>query len=370
MYVHTQGAGWSRNIWKSLTSGTVTFTDTQGKDKMTMTVEGGIATGVTRWVKGQKQSVEVFGQYKDTWLNGKRTRVLYRKGTTRHLAPAEYRTITITRHEPLYEGSRYKGTRTMKWTGWCLRSERFVYANGQVAYHRNRKQGELTVLSPTGKPLAHVADYQLGTPSRWRKGGANTHQTAQGAIADLLASLRTGQYRSDFTLWDSQGRKRAYGQYENGQRVGKWLTQGDGGDNANKGKRLITYYLRGVAVSQQVFETPPEQLDPNEVLKIDNAQLRAALLSRVGMQKVVEKCGGKVIDATEDGQSLLAIPIPERGSGDDMLHILKVVCPSTKTEYYLRTPPTLSTCREARLWTLGVETTRPEAAGLELVKET
>jgi hypothetical protein len=104
------------------------------------------------------------------------------------------------------------------------------------------------------------------------------------------------------------------------------------------------YYVNGVGIPKKLYETPPDKLDPAQILKIDNAQLLMAMMEKIGGDKIAKI--GKVIH--KDGDMRL-YNIPKFD-----VRILRVRCTTTKAFYYLKVPKDASKCEEARQWTFGV----------------
>ena len=123
------------------------------------------------------------------------------------------------------------------------------------------------------------------------------------------------------------------GEVKNGQKVGKWVVNGK-----------VFYYQNGVEIPEKLYNTPPEQLDPIKLLRIDNAQLRMAMLSKIDPKRIAE-CG-KIVH--KDGDMRL-YDIPKMD-----VRILRVRCTTTKAYYYLRVPKDSKQCEQARQWTFGV----------------
>jgi antitoxin component YwqK of YwqJK toxin-antitoxin module len=123
------------------------------------------------------------------------------------------------------------------------------------------------------------------------------------------------------------------GQYENQQKIGEWIQDG-----------LTSYFRNGVEIPQKLYDTPIDQLNLKQILKIKNAQVRMALMSAVPVEKIASI--GKEIH--QDGDMRL-YDIP----GFDV-RILRVKCTTTKAFYYLKVPKDAKHCEPARQWTFGV----------------
>jgi hypothetical protein len=138
-------------------------------------------------------------------------------------------------------------------------------------------------------------------------------------------------------LFDEQGRQYGYGKIENHQRVGVW----------QQGK-VKHYFMMGVAVSKELYYAVPDDLDPREALKTENTQLRAALMKKIGPERLLKKLPFVACYADGDNQLLKAdvskIFTPDdqfmeqlrvRNRLDEQIAIALLKCPSTGQLYYL-----------------------------------
>lgn len=60
------------------------------------------------------------------------------------------------------------------------------------------------------------------------------------------------------------------------------------------------YSLNGVIVSKWLVETPAEQIDPTEVAKEKNAEVRREIVRKIGVERVCHKLGAKVIHKIDE----------------------------------------------------------------------
>lgn len=118
---------------------------------------------------------------------------------------------------------------------------------------------------------------------------------------------------------------------EKQQKSGEWIS----------GYRKY-FMLNGLVVPKKLFEAKPEDLDPNTVLRQPNAQVRAMLLKKIGIARVVKECKGTLVDKDPvTGNELYDFKTGTPKTAEDIERferILKVVCPSTRNEYFLRIP--------------------------------
>lgn len=177
----------------------------------------------------------------------------------------------------------YPGTLTVKKYGGSLRAECFKYKGGKLAYEikRNTKAAAgLVVLSPDKKVFAKFTgefsfNYRGYHGGMFLKDNGNLDFTT---LEPRNANRSIEVYGRDFEPLK-------VGKVENNQRVGYWI---------EKGKR--TWYMQGVEVSQKLHDAEPDQIDPQEVLNMENAQLRAALIGKIGMERIIQKLKGTIID--------------------------------------------------------------------------
>jgi len=161
----------------------------------------------------------------------------------------------------------------------------------------------------------------------------------------------------EIRLFNRQGRQYGYGKIENNQRVGVW----------QQGKARH-YFMMGVAVSKEIFYAGPDDLDPREVLKTNNMQLRAALMKKIGPERLLKKLPFTTCDI-DGGSQLLKAEVKEifslgdkvidqiglRNRLDEQIAIAVLKCPSTGQLYYLRVPPRLKKVEHARQWLCGID---------------
>jgi len=184
-------------------------------------------------------------------------------------------------------------------------------------------------------------------------------QKVQATLVNIAGGETTwsDQPNYEIRLFNKQGRQYGYGKIENRQRAGIW----------RQGK-IRHYFMMGVAVSKEIFHAGPDDLDPREVLKIENAQLRAALIKKIGPERLLKKLPFTACDI-DGANQLLKADIKEifaptdkaidqigiRTGLDEQIAIAVLKCPSTGQLYYLRVPPRLKKVEHARQWLCGVD---------------
>ena len=176
-------------------------------------------------------------------------------------------------------------------------------------------------------------------------------QDWESDIVNTLDFSKDGNCKIVF--YDRRGRIKHRGEFQNRQRTGEWILKG-----------RPVYFVHGVTIAKKLWDTPPEKLSIRKVIRIKNAQMRAALLAKIGPERLVKGLKGKTIDSTKSGMRLIQLPIKldeGRGKKNQHMRILQVTCPSTKTKYYLNVPDYIVTgdkrikldkCESARQWTM------------------
>jgi len=274
-----------------------------------------------------------------------------------------------------------KGTCKTRYSRGRFMSQQFRYKNRRLAFKFHHTDRQITIKYPTGKIAGVIScpgkgfSTRGGDPDRsyYRDGEErDTHTCFQGAayfettkagwkhVNDSGRQLDLSKDGNcQFTLYNPSGRIKAKGEFKNRQKVGEWILNGK-----------HVYFINGVAVAKKLWDTPPDKLNVNTIIRLKNAQMRAALLARIGPERLAKECKHKVIHQTKNGMKLMEFPIAvDDGNGHTNSHmrILQVTCPSTKNKYYLNIPDfvwdggkktKLNTCEQARQWTFGVDDPR------------
>jgi hypothetical protein len=250
---------------------------------------------------------------------------------------------------------RHKGTlRQIARRARFIREE-LVYDNGQEAYVWTPYRKTFQVLRPDGRPWMEVTA-KVRRPYRRSQ---SLLQKVQATLKDLAGGENRWSSQPDYEvrLYDGQGRERGYGKVENHQRAGVW-----------RHGKARHYYMMGVEVTKEIYYAGPDELDPGEVLKTGNMQLRAALMKKIGPERLLRKLPFMACDADGENQLLKAdvkeIFAPDdesiqrmrtRSRPDEQIAIVVLKCPSTGQLYYLRIPPGLNKVEHARQWLCGVD---------------
>jgi hypothetical protein len=228
----------------------------------------------------------------------------------------------------------------------------FWYPGGhRRAYSFHHTDKTVKFRYPNGKIAAEIS-----CPGGFRIYGSDGlgcfRPSEDGGSSDKFDFSRDGNCA--LTFYDRRGRIKHRGEFRNRQRHGEWVLNGS-----------PVYFVHGVAIAKKLWDTPSEKLNIKKVIRLKNAQMRAALLAKIGPERLVKGLRGKTIDATKNGMKLIELPIKldeGRGMKNQHMRILQVTCPSTKTKYYLNVPDyiakdgekriKLDKCEPARQWTM------------------
>jgi hypothetical protein len=246
---------------------------------------------------------------------------------------------------------KHKGTlRQISRNGRFVREE-FTYSNGRQAYIWTPYRKRFRLYRRNGSLWLEVTA-RVRIP--WKRTGGLLEKI-RDTLFNITSYGHTWSNQPDYEikLYDARGRQSDYGKVSNHQRAGIW--------QQGKAKH---YFMMGVDVSKEVFHAGPDDLDPRDVLKTDNAQLRAALMKKIGPERLIGKLPFTACDIDGENQ-LLKVDInkilaPDNESTipvglDEQLAIVVLKCPSTGQLYYLRVPPRLKKVEHARQWLCGID---------------
>ena len=343
------GVWTSRSLFSSVTNGNVVINNGKTIEKVKI-VDSKVVEHKC-WVNGKYTYWIKYGEFEKARVDGRYSRILnFSNRTGKGLHGLTMRDTEFTGQK----GKCYTFYNRGRFT-W----QKFVYSNGRIAYNIREKIFRGQVVK--GRYRNGQKMFEIECPNGF--GGRNLQGypflTDKDATDSSYRGARANDFSKDgnctFKLYDSNGRIKSSGRYENKQRVGEWIEQ-----------YRHYFYQLGVPVPKKMFEQKPEQIDTHSVLRIRNQQAKAMMLKKVGLERVVSECKGKVIHETGD-MRLYDFPIvPEdKTNNDSILRILQVKCPTTKNNYFLKIPPTndFNTCEKARQGTFnGFELNAKEIA--------
>ena len=112
------------------------------------------------------------------------------------------------------------------------------------------------------------------------------------------------------------------------------------------------YALNGVRVPEWLATTPAEQLDPRKIVKLRNVEQRREGVRKVGVERLVQQMGAKVLDRQGDYE-LITLNL-----GDERIRpYLKMRNPSLGVYHVEGIHPNCKTVKEALAWRNGSEVT-------------
>jgi hypothetical protein len=127
---------------------------------------------------------------------------------------------------------------------------------------------------------------------------------------------------------------------------------GSGISNLPTGHGFVLRW-RGVTVTDRIAFAP-QSMTGQDILQLENVELRRVMIERIGYETFLEQVGGLVRDKDTDPggeRQLVQVPFED----DEPLVVLKVTCPSTGRIYVLRVPPYMRTCKQAAAWMAGFD---------------
>jgi len=354
MELLTFKGGWGRNRRFEIKDGHVRINGNRQEPETSLTIKDGrIAEIQDIEHPGQNRSARIVTT--KAWDESKRmktnaVRTIQRYETYNNLTSEgafyEAAGLTIAKHK----GTLCQIARRARFV-----REEFVYDSGQKAYVWTPYRKGFQVFRPDGKLWLEVT---AKVRRSWKR-TQNLLQKVQATLANIIGNADTwsDQPNYEIRLYDGRGRQYGYGKIENRQRVGVW--------RQGKAKH---YFMMGVAVSKELYYAGADDLDPQEVLKTENMQLRAALMKKIGPERLLKKLPFTACDTDGDNQLLKADvkeiftlddqtmqQIRVRNRLDEQIAIAVLKCPSTGQLYYLRVPPRLKKVEHARQWLCGVE---------------
>lgn len=318
-----------RSINEIVDNGTIIIKDKDSRSKTIVRIEDRLVREIKtfkdnkyiRWIK--------YGDFEKARNQAVTHKIMhYRQKTSKGLHGLQ------VRKDFMLEG--YPGTCYTFYSRGKFLWQKFVYFNKRLAYYVRWKDTTIKGMHPDKKPLFEInvnmlytKDNKEGDPFIYHKhyDAGNFNFSADGI-------------HCDYAFWDTRGRIKNKGVYENNQRTGEWV---------EKYKQF--FYLSGLPVPKALYKKDPKDIPAASVLRIPNSQVRAMFLKKIGYDRVIKECQGQVIHK-EGNYELVDFPVITAidRDADKILRILKVNCPSTKSEYFLPVPPTedFNTCAKAR----------------------
>lgn len=114
---------------------------------------------------------------------------------------------------------------------------------------------------------------------------------------------------------------------------------------ANHPNQNLKVWAFGVQLPRQYW-THLSQWKAEWLLTENNAEIRRVLIQQIGYERICEELQTTELDSWRE-YTLLKI---EANVDDEPIHLLKMTCPSTNRIHVLRTPPNITSAREAIAW--------------------
>jgi hypothetical protein len=105
------------------------------------------------------------------------------------------------------------------------------------------------------------------------------------------------------------------------------------------------YSLNGIRVSKEIVMTSAEKLNPKIILTERNTEVRREIVRKIGIERVLQKLGGKILDK-KDNYELINIDLGE----NRIRPYLKMLNPSIGTYHLEGIAPEIKTVEQALNW--------------------
>lgn len=309
--------------------------------KHVMTAKNGvIATQSTR----KNGKLVFFVEYGAVEKEGKKI-LRFRKGTNRGLDGMS----TWRDCELAVDADRTKlvGTcKTFYRRGRLIWQKFYHQDTRRMAYHFKPAQKEHIVKRADGSVFARING--VIDVRAWRE-GAPVFSQPTGGVRFFTTNPRDDHWGNDLfrdgsgscEAYDRDGKVWLRWKIENHQRVGEWIIDGN--------EHL---FIDGLQVPKELYEAPPEKIDPVEVMEIEDTDVRSIFINRIGMDRIMKTFDADVLHEERD-MMLFRMKFPEKTR--QPFNILKVICTTTRQPYYLRVPTNIPECEQARQWTFGID---------------
>jgi hypothetical protein len=118
------------------------------------------------------------------------------------------------------------------------------------------------------------------------------------------------------------------------------------------------YFWHGIPMSQVLIETP-EKITKEDLIKETNAEVRRAMMEKLGSAQFIQLLDVEEIDRQKVGTHVQAKEATlyrtkevDKVAGE-YIQFVNVICHSTEREYMLCVPPDIKDAWEAAAWTFG-----------------
>ncbi|WP_414567751.1 DUF6745 domain-containing protein [Nostoc sp. CCY 9925] len=148
-----------------------------------------------------------------------------------------------------------------------------------------------------------------------------------------------------------------------GLHVTHWIELAGSGITSLPGGHGFVLRWRGVQVSDAIAFAS-DSITGQDILNIENVELRRVLIERLGYERFLQQVGGLVRHRDRDAggeRQLICIPFED----DEPFMVLKVTCPSTGHIHILRVPPYMQSCHQAAAWIAGFDNPNDYSPAME-----
>lgn len=125
----------------------------------------------------------------------------------------------------------------------------------------------------------------------------------------------------------------------------------------------MDYFYHNTQLPQYFGSVHPSQWQPQWIIQEQNAEVRRCLIQEIGYARMCQELQAEELDCWRE-YTLLKLPIyddysqipdlapwerPKKVKGE-AAYLLKMICPSTRSTYAIRVPPSMRSAREAAIW--------------------
>lgn len=119
------------------------------------------------------------------------------------------------------------------------------------------------------------------------------------------------------------------------------------------------YMWHGVPIPSDIIEHP-ESITVSRIMSERNAELSRCMIEKIGLDRFFNEAKPKVLDQDLDASGmprrLLSISVPN--DPERVVVSMQVKCPSTHHDFFIRVPPTITSCKQAMAWTMNMDVSR------------
>jgi hypothetical protein len=324
MYLHSEGAGWSRNFYTPIEDGEIIikgkdYRDSKGKTEKYIISGGQLVESIEK--NQNRKTHTVFGGFRKSYLSGKLKKEEYYERDWRIRWKGLFLRHVCKNH--ILE--RYS-------SGGSMCREMVYWKNGKLMYNLGKGNKNIRIFNKDGSLMAKIS-LDKGLPMYSGRYGLHLDL---GGIKKLEAVFRGDWY---YELYDARGNARSW-------LKGRSMRPEEGVKNGRK-----IYFLRGIQVPKKVITG---NHNASYILSYPNATIRSEMMKRYGIDRIVQELQGETLEKRGEYE-LLQFPLPGGREPNNIMKVLKMRCPSTRAYYALRVHPECQNIHEAINWTYGFD---------------